>query len=309
MKQISRKCISFLMLLLFFSNNLFAFGMTRKKVSSSKTSSSNNPTNATHPTTIPSSPDSQYVEYIKDLAASSACSKYSWKNRGRAPVGYIKGVALSFARSLCRLKRVDEHSTLSIHTILAKASGSSQKDALSHYSSQFQFLDLKINEGGEEPLKAIYVLGMGLGMRESSGKYCTGWDTSAGSNRSSSAAEAGVFQVSFDSIGASSELVKLYREYQASDPSRCFLSTFKEGVNCGSQSILGTGAGAEFQKFLKSCPAFATEYAMVLLRVLRKHFGPINRKEAEVISSCNNLLASIQDIIERDTIYACTDIN
>jgi hypothetical protein len=308
MKQVSRKCISFFLLIFLISNDLYAFGMTRKKVSPPKPTS--NTSNAIAPsTTIPKSPDSQYVEYIKSLAGSSTCAKYSWKNRGRAPQGFIKGVALSFARSLCRLKKGDDNSSLNIHTILARASGSSQKDALSHYSSQMQFLDLKISEAGEEPLKAVYLLGFGLGMRESSGKYCTGWDTSAGSNRSSSAAEAGVFQVSYDSIGASSELIKLYREYQSSDSSRCLLSTFKEGVSCGSSSTLGSGGGAEFQKFVKSCPAFATEYAMVLLRILRKHFGPINRKEAEVISSCNNLLNSIQDIIERDTIYACTDID
>lgn len=236
--------------------------------------------------------------------------KYSWKNRGRAPAGYIKGVALSFARSLCRLKNYDVNSPLKIDSILSSASiGNTKKDALAHYSSQFQSLDLKISESGEDPLRAVYVLGIGLGMRESSGKYCTGWDTSAGSNRSSSAAEAGVFQVSFDSIGASAELSKLYSEYKNSDASRCFLNTFKEGASCGQASILGSGAGAEFQKFIKSCPAFASEYAMVLLRVLRNHFGPINRKEAEVISSCNDLLLSVQEVVERDTIYACTDIN
>lgn len=287
---------------------MYAFGLPRKKVSTPKPTTT--PSSSGAPIPIPSSPDSQYVEYIKELAAKSQCSKYSWKNRGRAPAGYIKGVALSFARSLCRLKNFDANSPLRINSILSSSSfGNTKKDALAHYSAQLQSLDLKINESGEDPLRAVYVLGMGLGMRESSGKYCTGWDTSAGSNRSSSAAEAGVFQVSFDSIGVSSELSKLYSEYKNSDQSRCYLNTFKEGVNCGSASILGSGAGAEFQKYIKSCPAFATEYAMVLLRILRNHFGPINRKEAEVISSCNDLLISIQEVIERDMIYACTDIN
>jgi hypothetical protein len=41
-----------------------------------------------------------YFQQIKDLAGASSCSRYSWKNRGRAPVGYTKGIALSFARRL-----------------------------------------------------------------------------------------------------------------------------------------------------------------------------------------------------------------
>jgi hypothetical protein len=308
MKRISRKCISFFLLLIFFTNNLFAFGMVRKKSLTAKPPS--NSPSVSPPLSIPTSPDSQYVEYIKELAGKSQCLKYSWKNRGRAPAGFVKGVALSFARSLCRYKKFDAQSNLKIDSLLSHAStGNSKKDVITYYAPELQSLNLNINENGEDPLRAIYLIGLGLGMRESSGKYCTGWDTSAGSNRPSSAAEAGVFQVSYDSIAASPELVKLYNEYKNTDSSRCFLSVFKEGVSCGNASILGNGAGAEFQKYLKACPAFASEYAMVLLRILRNHFGPINRKEAEVISSCNDLLISVQELIERDSIYACSDIN
>jgi hypothetical protein len=45
-----------------------------------------------------------YAQQITTLAGNSACLKTSWKDRGRAPAGYIKGVALSFARCLCRTK-------------------------------------------------------------------------------------------------------------------------------------------------------------------------------------------------------------
>ena len=226
-----------------------------------------------------------YSDQIKTLVANSACANYSWRNRGQAPIGYINGVALSYARSLCRLKT---------------ASG------LALYQSNFSALSIPIKNAGEAPLRATYVLGMGLGMRESSGSYCEGWDKSAGSNRSSSAAEAGVFQTSYDSIGSSPELSKLYAEYKAS-PERCLLPVFKEGVSCGTSNILGSGAGAEYQAFNKSCPAFATEYAMVMLRVQRSHYGPINRKEAEAIPACNQLLTSIQDFIDSDS-YACQDL-
>lgn len=43
-------------------------------------------------------------EEIKIIAGQSACAKYSWQNRGRAPAGYVKGVALSFAEPYVALK-------------------------------------------------------------------------------------------------------------------------------------------------------------------------------------------------------------
>ena len=156
-------------------------------------------------------------------------------------------------------------------------------------------------------MRSLYTLGIGLGMRESSGKYCEGRDMSA-SNTSASTAEAGIFQTSYDSMSASAELSKLYAEYKA-DTSKCFLDTFKEGVSsCGNSSIAGSGVGAEYQAFNKSCPSFAAEYAMVMLRVRRNHYGPINRQEAEVKTQCNQMLKSVQDFIDND-VYACDEIN
>lgn len=244
-----------------------------------------------------------YSEFIKNLAQNSTCAKYNWKNRGRAPAGYIKGMALSYAKSYCRLKSQEN-----IFTIMSSSVTSNPaKDALAYFKSSFDSLQIPLTESGEGPLRSVYVLGIGLGMRESSGKYCEGWDQSAGSNRPSRAAEAGLFQSSYDSIGVSSELSKLYSEYKENGQASCFLETFKEGVKCKSQNILGSGEGADFQKFNLKCPAFATEYAMTMLRVIRSHYGPINRKEAQVEPSCNNLLIEVEDFISKNA-YACDDI-
>jgi hypothetical protein len=177
---------------------------------------------------------------------------------------------------------------------------------LTHYQNIFVARRINTNISGEEPLLALYTLGLGLGMRESSGAYCEGWDISAGSNRSSSEAEAGLFQASYNSMRASPELQKLYMEYKAT-PERCMLDVFKEGASCRPQNILGDGAGAAYQAFNKVCPAFATEYAMTLLRILRTHFGPINRKDAEVISSCNLLLKDVQQLVDSDPQNVCRD--
>jgi hypothetical protein len=247
-----------------------------------------------------------YTQQVKDLSGISSCSKYSWKNRGRAPAGYIKGVALNFARSLCRLKMIAPPSPLA--SILSAAdTHNANKDALTHYQDIFATKHMNTNTSGEDPLLALYTLGLGLGMRESSGKYCEGWDVAAGANRSSRAAEAGLFQASYDSMDASPELKKLYAEYKAS-PERCMLDIFKEGVSCRPQSILGSGAGADYQTFNKACPAFATEYAMTLLRILRKHFGPINKKAAEVNPACNLLLKDVQKLVDSDPQNVCREL-
>lgn len=250
-------------------------------------------------------PDGHYVEQIKTIAGGSSCASYSWSGRSKAPAGYIKGMALTYARSYCRLK-TSEAAPTSLATLLSSAAGNSSNDALALYASNFSNLSMNVTSAGERPLRALYTLGVGLGMRESSGKYCEGRDMSA-SNTSANTAEAGIFQTSYDSIGASAELSKLFAEYKA-DTSKCHLDTFKQGVSsCGSSSIAGSGAGAEYQAFNKSCPAFAAEYAMIMLRVRRNHYGPINRKEAEVAPVCHSMLKSVQDFIDND-LNACSDI-
>ena len=106
---------------------------------------------------------------------------------------------------------------------------------------------------------------------------------------------------------ASTELKKLYEEYK-NNPEKCLLKTFKEGVTCKNQTILGTGAGADYQVFNKSCPAFAAEYAMTFIRLTRSHFGPLNRKTAQVKPACANLLGAVKNIIEADPEAACTEM-
>jgi len=242
-----------------------------------------------------------YSNQIQNIAASSSCASYSFSGRGKAPAAFIKGMALTFAKSYCRLKTNPTNLT----NILGAAEGYSSLDALTLYSTNFSNISMNTFLAGEGPLRSLYTLGIGLGMRESSGKYCEGRDMSA-SNTSASTAEAGMFQTSYNSITASTELNNLFAEYR-NDPSKCFLDVFKSGVNCSTSSISGVGIGAEYQVFNKSCPAFAAEYAMVLLRVRRNHYGPIIRKEAEIVLACNNMLKSVQDYIERD-LDACSDV-
>ncbi len=222
----------------------------------------------TLPTPQPSSQPSPLIlpkANVDSIVTGSACAKYSWKNRGRAPLGFVKGVATVFAKHACEK---------------ARPLGDKDHDALAAYSI-------------EPTLINTYTLLLGLGMRESSGNYGEGWDKSA-KTHTESGAEAGLFQFSYDSIGADSTLRPLYESYQ-SRKAECLLPVFREGARGNIQGVIGSGAGAEFQSLTKVCPQFAVEYAAVLVRGLRKHFGPINRKEAEFRTECQEMLQRIQE--------------
>lgn len=215
-------------------------------------------------------------------------------------------MALTFARSLCRLS-APSADIKSPGVLQSRAqTGATSTDALAWYKSTFDSLDMEVSKSGSETLRSLYAFGVGLGMRESSGNYCEGYDTSA-SSTSSNEAESGLFQTSYNSIGTSSELRKLYDEYRA-DTSKCHLEVFKEGAASCRQGYIGSGSGLEFQKFKRACPSFAAEYAMTLVRILRKHYGPINRKEAEVKSQCDSMLQQVQNYV-LDTPAACAALD
>ena len=286
------------------SSSLFALGAKRPKVKTTPV-----------PTPIPTStsistpsPIGSLTDEIISLAKNSNCHSYSFKNRGKAPTGYIQGMALSFARSYCRAKKSDSFSNGIVDILTSPNSKKTSTDALAYYQNQFDSFSINLSEKGSGPLRAVYTLGIGLGMRESSGKFCEGYDKAAGSNRSSNEAEAGLFQTSYNSINSSKELQNLYLEYQTSNSSRCYLEIFKQDVNCSNQSYLGSGEGLKFQKLTRDCPAFAAEYAMVMLRIARSHYGPINRKEAELVNSCSELITNIQDVINKDPQGYCNEI-
>ena len=50
------------------------------------------------------------------------------------------------------------------------------RDALAHYASEFAALGMRNDVSGLDTLRHLFVLMIGLGMRESSGRYCEGRD-------------------------------------------------------------------------------------------------------------------------------------
>lgn len=212
---------------------------------------------------------------IITIAANSSCISHRWSGRGLAPRGYIKGLALMYAREVCRKKDA-------ISSAMTQPLGSGSTDALAWYS-----LNPNMNN--------LFTLGTGLGMRESSGCYTTGYDTSAGSETSMEA-EAGLFQMSANAVGSSSVAKSTLTTF-SSDSSKCFVNIFAEGSSCANQEIIGSGPGADYQKLVKSCPGAAVESSFLIMRVLRKHWGPLNRQEAEFFQGCSNMYSQVDSFI------------
>jgi len=129
-------------------------------------------------------------------------------------------------------------------------------------------------------------------MRESDGNSTVGYDETV-KEQTSETAEAGLYQVSHDSMGSSPWLRALYEQFKQ-DASSCLLNEYLEGTMDRKSEVVGNGPGAEFQRFTKSCPAFATAYAAVMFRINLAHFGPIKRKEAELLPACETMLQAVE---------------
>src|SRR5258706_11979834 len=64
------------------------------------------------------------------------------------------------------------------------------------------------------------------------------------------------------------------------------------------------GDGLDFQRIEKACPAFAAEYAAVMLRVSggsSGHYGPLRTRAAEVRPECDSMLQQIQSAVNGDS--------
>ncbi len=234
----------------------------------------------------------QAINAIVALAASSDLAKYSWPGRGRAPIGYTKGMAVCFGQTYAKLLAGDS----AARAMVAVVDG--PYDVFDHYDQQFADIRMETDGASDaDRLRALFVILTGLGMRESSGRYCEGRDRSA-SNTTADTAEAGLFQQSWDSRRANPEIEKMFRSY--SKDSRGFLDIFKEGVlvKPGDLDNYGSGDGREFQFLCKLCPEFAVEVAAIGLRTLYTHWGPIVRHEAELVPAANALFKQVQAIVD-----------
>jgi hypothetical protein len=238
------------------------------------------------------------IHQIIDVAANSEIAGYNWKDRGPAPKGYITGMAVAYARVYCKWKSGDGFALE-----MAKANtGNESKDCLAWYHQEFLAMGMDNNADSSDTLRHLFVLMTGLGMRESSGRYCEGRDMAA-SNTTAETAEAGLFQTSYNARHAHPLLPDLFTKYANSTD---LLDIFKVGVRCTAANLenYGRGRGREFQRLTKACPAFAVEFAAIGLRNVRTHWGPINRREAELRKDCDLMLKEVQHAV--DDFNLCT---
>jgi hypothetical protein len=247
---------------------------------------------------------------IRNIASKSECATYNWKGRGHPPAGYIPGVAQIFARAVCHPESADVK-------VASSAAGAAQGDGdgLVVYQPDFEAAGMRNDVAGVDTLRHAYTLLIGLGMRESSGAYCEGRDVSACFNDGDSA-EAGLFQTSYGAHQHSPALGMLFAHY-AADQRGCLLDKFKGPVcqvrksqnpDCpdADSNPVGRPPGLDWQKLTKSCPAFATEYGVVVLRThagpTKEHgeFGPIINHQVELHFNCDVMLHQVQTYVEQN---------
>ena len=232
------------------------------------------------------------VDDITQIAANSALAR-----RKVAPPGYVKGMAVMFAVAQRKLAQGDPAAL----EMAKPVSGDTNRDALAHYASAFATLGMRNDRGGVETLRHLFVLMFGLGLRESSGRYCEGYDREPNRNRlTSETAEAGLFQMSWDARAISPFIKPLCDEYSRTGGG--YKAIFAEGVTPKSKDLetVGSGDGATFQQMMKEMPGLAVETAAVGLRKnggATGHWGPIRRQEAKLFPEADDLLQQVQSLM------------
>jgi len=159
---------------------------------------------------------------------------------------------------------------------------------------------------GADTLRHTFVFLTGLGMMESSGRYCEGRDRKADPAKiTSDNAESGLFQMSWDIHGASPEIPRLLSTYSAGN-ALGYRPFFQDGVYpaLADLVIFGDGDGAKCQRLCKDAPAFAIEAAAVGLRTSggnKGHWGPVRRKEVEIRVEVDSLFFKVQRLVDGES--------
>jgi hypothetical protein len=236
--------------------------------------------------------DPTIAEVVK-AANQSKIAKYNWKDRGVAALGYTAGMAVAYGQRYRKLLAGDVYAVE-----MSKEQGAATRDALAWYADTFKDAGFAAAKTPTDRLRRLFVLMVGLGMRESSGSHCVGRDKSA-NNTTAETAEAGLFQMSWNSRSMSPLLPLLFEKYTGRTD---LLEIFKAKCSADDLKNWGKGDGAAFQKLSKECPAFAIDFAAIGLRNRRSHWGPINKRAAEIRPDCDVLLRQVESIVDKSVV-------
>ncbi|PDT91301.1 hypothetical protein CO669_04590 [Bradyrhizobium sp. Y36] len=241
-------------------------------------------------------------------AKMSAIGRYEWKNRGVACIGYTAGMAVAYASAYARLQAHDpvaDRMARALEPAFVDSHGNLKGDALSWYADQLRAIGMGTATSAER-LRALFVLLLGLGMRESSGRFCEGRDRHA-NNRAADTAEAGLFQMSFNLVAPRAELLDVFHHYQ-DHPDEGLREIFEVNMrpreNDDDRENFGdpNSRGFAFQRLSKQCPAMVVEIAALGLREQAGHWGPIINRAAEVRSASKELLLAVERIVDAPAI-------
>jgi peptidoglycan hydrolase-like protein with peptidoglycan-binding domain len=229
----------------------------------------------------------KHIAEVIAIAEDSALMDYPWNDRGVTPPGYLPGMCLCYANLL-----VAQPDCIDVMS-MADA-GKTDIDALAWYHDEFKALGMKNDVAGTNTLRHLFVLMIGLGVRESSGKCYEGRDLSA-SNVESDTCEAGLFQTSWNIRSAHGDIPLLLDEFWE-EP--CGFEQFRKDLwpTANNLSCYGTGDGARYQWLARFAPLFTVMVTAIGLRTRRQHWGPVNRKEIEILKTTDALLKQIESI-------------
>lgn len=245
------------------------------------------------PAPIPVTPPGR--DFFYNLADTSPCAKSVYGGgQGKAPQGYRRGVVLSYAKAIC-------NPDSDVYKIGSQPLGSPSKDALAHYGIDGSTQAKRLN--------SLFAIMMGSAAHESSWRWCVGRDTVAKESDKKiclygdgSTCEAGLHQTSYNSVPKTGPLRDLYNAFK-SYPSGCFSKEYKGSTTCSSENMKAYGSSQEaraYQTLSKECPGFAVESAVIMMRTVRTHYGPINKKKAEMFPACVSMFDKVRQAVQEN---------
>ena len=239
----------------------------------------------------------------KDVCASAEYGDPSKKdprikhNQGKAPPGYLKGLALTYVKLIC--EHDEDLIAKQVYEIATAPVGSPDRDALAHYGLK--------PATPTDRLNVTFALMIGSNARESSWRPCVGRDINAKASDvkgclppgSGSTCEAGLAQTSYNSVPKSGALKDLYDSY-LEYPRGCFEKEYYGKTTCTEANWKNHGTDPKalaFQALSKSCPGYTVESGLIMFRTTRTHYGPLNQKKAEVYPACSAMFERIRQAV------------
>lgn len=261
---------------------------------------------------------------LTDIATKDVCANAEYgdpskknpkilKDQGRAASGYLKGLVLTYVKLIC--EKDQDPILKQVYDIGTSPVGDPAKDALAHYGLK--------PATPTDRLNTVFAMMIGSNARESSWRPCVGRDTLAKASDvqgclygtyngvkytgSGATCESGLAQTSYNSLAGKPVLKELFESYMQY-PRGCFEQDYYSKANGGK--ITCTAANWEnhgsdpkakaYQALSKSCPAFTVESGVVMFRTNRAHYGPLNKKKAEVYPACVGMFERVRQAVVKD---------